>query len=252
MFSYDGYSIFPMFVSAGLDQNDQHLRNGSAIAVHIRRIKMSKQLILKRMAACATLALLFGGAIAQNTTASPATGSAAAVSAAAKVGSGDQKMMQDISHANHAEVAAGKLALDKSQSDDVKVFAQKMIDDHSKAQQELQLLAESKGVMLPAEPDTKHKAMAKMLSGLKGEAFDKRYLKQGGLDDHQAAHKLLERVQTQAKDADLKAYAAKTVTAVELHLAMAQEIAGKHGVSNPRAAMKNATSDPGTGGTPAR
>ena len=91
--------------------------------------------------------------------------------------------------------------------------------------------------------------MAKMLSGLKGEAFDKRYLKQGGLDDHQATHKLFDRVQNRAKDADLKTYAAKTITAVDMHLAMAQETAGKHGVGTTRAAMKGTTSDTGTGGS---
>lgn len=207
---------------------------------------MNKQLILKRMAACTTLALLFGSAVAQNTTATAAAGTTA--SSTAGVASSDQKMMRDIAQANHAEVAAGKLALEKSQSDDVKTFAQKMIDDHTKAQQELQTLADGKGVKLPTEPDAKHKAMAKVMAGLKGDAFDKRYLKQGGLADHQAAHKLLDRVQNKAKDADLKAYAAKTITAVDQHMTMAQETAGKHGVGNPRAAaMNNATPDTGTG-----
>lgn len=207
---------------------------------------MNKQLILKRMAACVSLALLFGGAVAQNTAATTASGTTASASAA--VASADQKMMRDIAQANLAEVATGKLALEKSQSDDVKTFAQKMIDDHTKAQQELQTLADGKNVKLPAEPDAKHKAMAKVMSGLKGDAFDQRYLKQGGLADHQATHKLLDRVQNKAKDADLKAYAAKTITAVDQHLTMAQDVAGKHGVGNPRAtAMKNATSDTGTG-----
>ena len=49
---------------------------------------MNKQLILKRMAACATLALLFGGAVAQNTTAGTAPGATASTAA---VASADQK-----------------------------------------------------------------------------------------------------------------------------------------------------------------
>ena len=208
---------------------------------------MNKALILKRMGACATLTLLFGTAAAQNAPAASATGSATTAASAGKVASGDQKMMREISYANNAEVAASKIALEKSQSDEVKTFAQKMIDDHSKAQQELQALADSKGVKLPTEPDAKHKAMAKMLSGLKGDAFDKSYLKQAGLADHQATHKLLDRVQNSAKDAELKAYAAKTITAVHMHLTMAEATAGKHGVSTPRATAKGAASDPGTG-----
>jgi putative membrane protein len=224
---------------------------------------MKKQLILKRMAACATLAMMFGGAVAQtsagssgamsgNGSATAGAGSSAAAgssSAASKVASADQKMMRDIAHANISEIAAGKLALEKAQSDDVKSFAQKMIDDHTKAQQELQTLADGKGVKLPTEPDAKHKALTKVMSGLKGEAFDKRYLKQGGLNDHENTHKLLVRVQDKAKDQDLKAYAAKTITAVDQHLALAKETAAKHGMGNAKANMSGAPTDNGTVGS---
>jgi putative membrane protein len=223
---------------------------------------MNKDLNIKRMAVCAALAMVFGGAMAQNTgttgtaatnrdtTANSTTSASSTRTASAgKVASGDQKMMRDIAYSNISEIAAGKLALEKSQSDDVKSYAQKMIDDHTKAQQELQTLADSKGVKLPTEPDAKHKAMAKMLSGLKGDAFDKRYLKQGGLNDHENTHKLLERVQAKAKDADLQAYAAKTITAVDQHLTLAQETAGKHGMGHPKGNMTGAATDNGTMGS---
>lgn len=223
---------------------------------------MNKQLILKRMAACATLAMMFGAAAAQNATGSTATGSMSGKNSAAmgtgasgstvasgNLASGDQKMMSDIAYSNISEVAAGKLALEKSQGEDVKSYAQKMIDDHTKAQQELQTLADSKGVKLPTEPDAKHKALAKAMSGLKGDAFDKRYLKQGGLNDHENTHKLLTRVVNKAKDQDLKAYAGKTITVVDQHLKMAQDTSSKHGMGNAHANMTGATTDNGTMGS---
>lgn len=223
---------------------------------------MNKHLNLKRMAICASLAMVFGGAMAQNTgttgtaatnrdTTANATTSASSTraSTSSTVASADQRMMRDIAYSNISEIATGKLALEKTQSEDVKAFAQKMIDDHTKAQQELQTLADGKGVKLPTEPDAKHKAAAKMLSALKGEAFDKRYLKQGGLNDHEKTHKLLQRVQDKAKDADLKAYAAKTITAVDQHLALAQETAGKHGMGHPKGNMTGAATDNGTMGS---
>lgn len=223
---------------------------------------MNKQLVLKRMAACVTLAMMFGGAVAQNATGSAATGSMAgnssatagagaggASASASKVASADQRMMRDIAHANISEIAAGKLALEKAQGDDVKAYAQKMIDDHTKAQQELQTLADGKGVKLPTEPDAKHKGMMKAMSALKGDAFDKSYLKQGGLKDHENTHKLLTRVQDKAKDADLKAYAAKTIAAVDQHLTLAQETAAKHGMGNAKANMTGAATDNGTIGS---
>jgi putative membrane protein len=226
---------------------------------------MNKDLNIKRMAVCAALAMVFGGAMAQNTgttgtaatnrdtTANSTTSASSTRTGTAgttgKAASGDQKMMRDIAYSNISEVAAGKLALERSQSDDVKSYAQKMIDDHTKAQQELQTLADGKGVKLPAEPDAKHKAMAKMLSSLKGDAFDKRYLKQGGLNDHENTHKLLERVQAKAKDADLQAYAAKTIAAVDQHLTLAEETAGKHGMGHPKGNMTGAATDNGTMGS---
>jgi putative membrane protein len=230
--------------------------------LEIRRLDMNKNLNIKRLAVCTALTMVFGGAIAQNTgttgtaatnrdTTANSTTSASSTrtGSAGKVASGDQKMMRDIAYSNISEIAAGKLALEKSQSDDVKSYAQKMVDDHTKAQQELQTLADGKGVKLPTEPDAKHKAMAKMLAGLKGDAFDKRYLKQGGLNDHENTHKLLERVQAKAKDADLQAYAAKTIAAVDQHLTLAQETAGKHGMGHPKGNMTGAATDNGTMGS---
>jgi putative membrane protein len=195
---------------------------------------MNKSAILQRMAACASLAMLFsvGSAYAQTgtgTTAESAASTGAAASSGKKMDSADQRYMKDISQANVSEVATAKIALQNSQNQQVKDFAQKMIDDHGKAEQELQTLADSKGVKLPTEPDAKHKALGKMMSGLKGDAFDKRYIKEAGLGDHEKTIKLLQKVESKAKDPDLKAYAQKTMGPVKEHLAMAQDMASKHG-----------------------
>lgn len=135
----------------------------------------------------------------------------------------DQNMMRQMAYANIAEIEAGKLAQSKSKNEQVRTFAQQMIDDHTKAQGELQQLADSKGVKLPTEPDSKHKAAIKKLGSLSGAAFDKSYMKQGGINDHKQTHDLLQRVQNKASDAELKALAQKMTPTVEQHLKMAQE-----------------------------
>lgn len=144
-----------------------------------------------------------------------------------KLNRADAKFMRDIAYANISEIEAGKLAQSKSQNDQVKSFAQKMVDDHTKAQDELKQLAQSKGVSLPTEPDMKHKTAAKALEKLSGDKFDAMYMKQAGLNDHKSAHKLLEKVSKNAKDPELKAYAEKMVGPVEEHLKMAQQQAKK-------------------------
>lgn len=138
----------------------------------------------------------------------------------------DQNLMREMAYANLSEIEAGKVAQNKSQSEQVKNFAQRMIDDHTKAQQELQQLADSKGVKLPTEPDAKHRAQLKKLQAMSGEQFDKQYIAQGGLTDHRNTHQLLSRAQTRATDSDLKSLASKTLATVDQHLSMAQEVRG--------------------------
>ena len=158
-------------------------------------------------------------------TTSGASGAAGATgSSMAKLSAADKKGIMDMALANMAEVEAGKLALSKTQNAEVKTFAQQMVDDHGKALAEVQALAQSKGVTLPTEPDAKHKAMAAKLAKLSGDAFDKQYMKQAGLADHKATHAKLKNISKNAKDADVKAAAEKTMPTVEQHLKAAQQM----------------------------
>jgi putative membrane protein len=216
---------------------------------------MNKAQILQRMLAVATLAMLFGsgGAYAQATGSAGASGSnssattgASGSSASAKVSRSDRKMMDELAQANISEIEAGKMAQSKTQNDQVKTFAQKMIDDHTKAQQDLQALAQQKGVQLPTEPDTKHKAAMKAMEALSADKFDAAYMKQGGLNDHKSTHKLLTQIESKAKDPDLKALAAKTRPVVDQHLAMAQDINKSRATG---ASSKSGSSASGTSGS---
>jgi len=145
-------------------------------------------------------------------------------SGAAKVSAADKKAIMDMAMANMAEVETGKLALSKSQSAEVKAFAQQMVDDHGKALADLQPLAQSKGVTLPTELDAKHKAMSAKLEKLSGDAFDKEYMKMAGLKDHKDTHAKLQKISKSAKDGDVKAAADKTIPVVEQHLKAAQQM----------------------------
>ena len=104
---------------------------------------------------------------------------------ASKLSQSDERMVKQIAEANLAEISAGKLAQDKAQSDEVKSFAKKMVDDHTKALDDLKQLAQSKGVTLPTEPSREQMAQEKKLQALSGEKFDRQYLQQAG--DRQSA-----------------------------------------------------------------
>ncbi|MDB5886716.1 MAG: hypothetical protein JWR74_2887 [Polaromonas sp.] len=141
----------------------------------------------------------------------------------AMVSRDDSKMMADLAHANIAEIETGKMALEKSQSEPVKKFAQHMIDDHTKALEELQSLAQAKGVKLPDSTDMQHKTLAVALKAMTGSAFENQYMKRVGVNDHQRTIQLLQKAQKNAKDPELKAMAVKMLPTVQGHLKMAQQ-----------------------------
>lgn len=156
---------------------------------------------------------------------SGASGAAGATAAgAATLSAADKKAVNDMALANMAEVETGKLALSKSQNAEVKTFAQQMIDDHGKALNEVQALAQQKGVTLPTELDAKHKAIAARLEKLNGEEFDRAYMKMVGVTDHKQTHRKLEKDAKKAKDPEVKALALKTMPTVEQHLKAAQQM----------------------------
>lgn len=139
----------------------------------------------------------------------------------------EHEMMQDLAHANLAEIETGKMALEKSQNAEVKKFAQKMIDDHTKSMKELQKLAQSKGATLPTETDVQHRTIATALKALSGDTFDSQYISRVGVGDHERTVELLQKTQKEAKDADLKGYAQKTLKTVQQHLAEGKKLEQK-------------------------
>ena len=128
--------------------------------------------------------------------------------------------------ANQAEIDAAKAALAKTTNDDVKNFAQHMIDDHTAAGAELKALADGKGWQVSDRSDIKHMLALKEMNKMNGPDFDKAYSSQQ-VADHQDAVALFKLAADKASDADLKAFASKEVPTFETHLKMAQDLENK-------------------------
>src|SRR3954451_14903514 len=88
-------------------------------------------------------------------------------------GSKDKQYVQKMMMANMAEIQLGQMASERASSSEVKSFAQMMVTDHTKANQELMPLAQQMGVQQPSALDAKHKAIADKLSKLQGADFDR-------------------------------------------------------------------------------
>lgn len=166
-----------------------------------------------------------GGASGKESTDSSAGASTkeAAGASGGKLTDRDERMLIQMAQSHMGEINLGKLAQDKAKSDEVKSFAKKMVDDHTKALDELKQMADAKGVKLPEEPGKKQMAMEKKLQELSGAKFDRQYMQQAGKQAHQETHKLLQRAASRAEDSDLKNYASKAIGTVESHMELAKE-----------------------------
>lgn len=132
----------------------------------------------------------------------------------------DEKFAKCAAEAGMAEVKMGELGVSKATSAEVKMHAQHMIDDHSKANEELKALAAKKNIVLPSTPSKKQqKCYEKFAKCEAGSKFDKKYAKQMKCD-HKKTVCYFEKEAKKGKDPELKAWAAGKVPTLKGHLEM--------------------------------
>ena len=120
------------------------------------------------------------------------------------------------------EVAAGNLALQQSTNPKVKSFAQMMVTDHTKAGKELEAVAKSKGLGLPATFPKEEQQHMDAMKTLAGDAFDKHYVNMM-VTDHDKTVDLFSRA-TKFKDMDIRNFAIKTLPIIQAHFKVASEM----------------------------
>ncbi|RFZ81407.1 DUF4142 domain-containing protein [Mucilaginibacter terrenus] len=135
----------------------------------------------------------------------------------------DAKFATDVANGGLAEVALGKLAAEKATNPQVKEFANMMVMDHGKANEELMAIAKTKNITLPVAPDEEHQKKATELAGKSGKEFDKAYV-DAMVDGHKKTVSLLEDGSKNCKDKELMAFATKTLPVVQAHLAKIEAI----------------------------
>jgi putative membrane protein len=140
--------------------------------------------------------------------------------------SSDSKFVMNAAMGGMEEVELGRLAAQKGASDEVRQFGQRMVDDHSKANEQLMQIASGKGMTPPTTLDAKHQAAMQKLSALSGEKFDKEYVKMM-VSDHKKDVGEFQKEASGGKDADVKAFASSTLPTLQEHLQMIQRINDK-------------------------
>jgi putative membrane protein len=140
----------------------------------------------------------------------------------------DKNFMTRAAQDGMAEVALAELGTRQASNEEVKQFAQRMVDDHSKANNELRDMASKKGITLPSEMQAKHKSVQDRLGKLSGADFDREFMR-AMVKDHDSAVALFEKQARTGSDPELKVWAEKTLSTLREHQKIARDLAGKVG-----------------------
>ena len=150
----------------------------------------------------------------------------------------DRKFIQKAAEGGMFEVEIAQLAASKATDPAVKSFASMLVDEHSKANNELVQLANARKVELPAAPPRGKRKDIEKLGKKTGADFDSAFVREVGIKDHEKDIKMFEKGSEKAKDAQLKAWIDKTLPHLRQHLAQAQKLPQAGRASDP-AAMGN-------------
>ena len=149
--------------------------------------------------------------------AGPVSSSRSGSSSSSYLGDTDQKFLKEAAQGGQAEVQMGRLAAQKGQSQAVRQLGQKLVQDHSKANQELRLLAAQKNITLPSDIGTENESAIAHLKSVEAAEFDQAFIKHA-IEDHQTDIQKFQTVSQQSADADVKAFAQKELPVLQQHL----------------------------------
>lgn len=149
--------------------------------------------------------------------------SATTTATANNLSDADKKFMNEAASGGIMEVEAGQLASQTAANDRVKAFGNMMVQDHTNANNELKGLAAQKNVMLPDSMMAEHREHINMLKKKTGKEFDKAYMSMMVTDHNEDVNKF-QVTANNASDADLKAFASKTLPVLRKHLDSAKAI----------------------------
>lgn len=176
--------------------------------------------------------------------ASDASGRAGApAQAATALAREDQDFLAATAASGLFELAMAQMALQRAGHPEVRRFAQLLATHHAGANQELQALAQSKGVTLPTDAPADKTALLARLGNSRGADFDRQFVQTVGVRAHREDIALFERGAREARDPQVRAFAQRMLPLLQQHLDAARQLPG---------AAEEARRDAGRGGNPPR
>ena len=150
---------------------------------------------------------------------------AAATSAKDELDQKDKTFGKEAAIGSMSDVELSKMA-QKSENADVKRFADRIIEDHTRANEQLTSITVGLGVDMPKILESEHERMREKLRTLHGKAFDDQYTRHM-VEDHNKAVKLFQQAERSGHNTELKQFAQKTLPTLDEHQKMALELSRK-------------------------
>jgi putative membrane protein len=154
-----------------------------------------------------------------------------------RVASADKTFAEKAAQGGLTEVKLGQLAQEKSSNPKIKDFGDKLVRDHTKANDELKQIAAEKGVKLPGDLSAEQKQHYAKLDKLNGAAFDKAFIDHM-VNDHQKDIGEFQKEAGSGKDAAIKEFAGSTLPTLKEHLKIAQDLSNEN---KPASGQKHAS-----------
>jgi putative membrane protein len=156
--------------------------------------------------------------------------------------------VKEASAGNQSEIALAQIAQQKAQNPEIKNLAQMLQQDHQKAQEKLQTIAQTHGMTLDQSPGWTQKRAQSKLEKLSGAEFDQQYAKDM-LEDHVTDIKKFQKASQNVEDTDVKQYAQECLPTLQTHLQHAESAAKSAGVDESTIASITKSLPAGVGGT---
>jgi putative membrane protein len=138
----------------------------------------------------------------------------------------EKEFVIQASYTGLAEVAAGRIATSKATNADVRAYAQRMVTEHGRSNEELQKLATAKGLALPTALDDAHQEVIDKLQDSPAPRFDRVYITQM-VQDHQKAIAMFNTATGSVQDRDVQVFISRTLPVLQQHLQAAQALQSK-------------------------
>ena len=128
-----------------------------------------------------------------------------------------------------AEIELAQIALNNTKNEEIRLYAERMVKDHTAANTKLKTIASKQNIQLPNALDSKHQQAKQQLSNLKDAAFDREYKKHMNKSHDEAVALFESASQTQQMPNELKDFAASTLPTLEKHKKLAEGLDAKEG-----------------------